>query len=308
MRSPSLPIDLQDADLFFARLTDVYGNTRAHEIVDRLADHGQLAYWLNPLRDGDFQCVGEPVAGLEGVWAVDRDAGITRSEAAGDGRIYIQNPSSLLAVRLLDPQPGEEVLDLAAAPGGKTIAIAVAMANTGRIGAVEPVKSRFHRLRANVERCGVTNVEFYMRDGRGVGKAVGERFDRVLLDAPCSSEARMRWHDASTYAHWSQRKIKETQRKQKSLLRSAYAALKPGGTLVYCTCSFSAEENELVVNHLLRRSDAQVETLADVPANTIAGLNHWKGKALSGSLAQTLRVVPDGIWDGFYVARLRKPA
>ena len=306
----SLPEDLSDADAFMSRMVEVYGDERAQEIINAMGQDGDYAYWLNPLQEADFHVVGEPVEGMPGMWQVPRASGFTTSAAATQGWVYIQNPSSYLAVRMLDPQPGEEILDLAAAPGGKTIAIAAAMANTGRVAAVEPVKQRFHRMRANLQRCGVNNVDFYQRDGRGVGKVVPERFDRVLLDAPCSSEARMRWTDASTYAHWSLRKIKETQRKQKSLLRSAYAALKPGGVLLYCTCSYAPEENELVVQHLLRRTAAKLESLdpSQIPSHSIAGLNHWRGKDLIADLSATVRVLPHGVWDGFYLARISKPA
>ena len=163
-------------------------------------------------------------------------------------------------------------------------------------------------MQANLQRCGVTNVEFYQRDGRSVGRAVPERFDRVLLDAPCSSESRMNWQDASTYQHWSPRKVKETQRKQKSLIRSAYAALKPGGTLLYCTCSFAPDENELVVASLLKKTDAQIMPIAEYPSNSMPGLTQWLGKELNENLALTLRVLPAGPWDGFYVAKIFKPA
>lgn len=303
----SLPEDLTDADVFGGRLVAVYGEDQAAEIVASMGKETRHAYWVNPLRRGDVPVFGEPIPALPGMWSVPRDSDITYSEEASEGRIYIQNPSSQLAVRVLDPQPHEEVLDLAAAPGSKTIAMAVAMHNSGRIGAVEPIKGRFHRLKANVERCGVTNVEFYLRDGRGVGKVVPERFDRVLLDAPCSSEARMRWSDSSTYKHWSQRKVKETQRKQKSLLRSAYAALKPGGILVYCTCSYSPEENEVVVAHLLKRSEARLETLAIIPTNSVVGLKQWQGKQLPVDMQKTIRILPNEIWDGFFIACIRKP-
>ena len=146
-----------------------------------------------------------------------------------------------------------------------------------------------------------------MRDGRGVGRAVPDRFDRVLLDAPCSSESRMRWQDVKTYQHWSLRKVRETQRKQKSLLRSAYAALKPGGVLLYCTCSFAPEENELVVEALLRKTDAQLLPIENLPQHSVPGLTHWSGKSLSSQLQQSRRILPNGIWDGFYLARIIKP-
>ncbi len=315
------PAAFKDTAQFYAELCDVYGDELAVGIAAQLGQASRLSFWVNPLRTGWDQSSQQAVLAdtglppsdlhanpqLEGLWSARVDGGLTHSNAANDASIYIQNPSSLLAVRALAPQEEQEVLDLAAAPGGKTIAMAVAMRNSGRIAAVESVKARFFRLQANVERCGVSNVDFYLRDGRGVGRAVPERFDKVLLDAPCSSEARIRWFDASSYAHWSRRKVKEAQRKQKRLLRSAYDALKPGGSLVYCTCSFSVAENEAVVHHLLQASDAQVQPLElDLPPHK-AGVTTWRGKAMPPSLAQTIRVLPDAVWDGFYLALLRKP-
>ncbi|MEE6246559.1 MAG: RsmB/NOP family class I SAM-dependent RNA methyltransferase, partial [Pseudomonadota bacterium] len=250
---------------------------------------------------------GEPLAGLPTVFCVDINTPLPQHAAASAGQLYIQNPSSYFAVQVLAPEADEQVLDLAAAPGGKTIAIAARMNNSGRVAAVEPIRGRFHRMQANLSRCGVTNVQFYMRDGRGVGRAVPDRFDRVLLDAPCSSESRMRWQDVKTYQHWSLRKVRETQRKQKSLLRSAYAALKRGGVLLYCTCSFAPEENELVVEALLRKTDAQLLPIENLPQHSVPGLTHWSGKSLSSQLQQSRRILPNGIWDGFYLARIVKP-
>ncbi len=298
----SLPEQLKNAHVFSAGLEAVYGPSAARAIVAQLAQRSRASYWFNPLLCADPTSQtppvpSEPIAELPQMWSAAADSGLSTTEAASEGRIYIQNPSSVLAVRVLAPLPDEEILDLAAAPGGKTIAIAAAMGNTGR----------FHRMRANVARCGVTSVDFYQRDGRGVGRAVPQRFDRVLLDAPCSSEARMRWYDVNTYTHWSRQKVKETQRKQKSLLRSAYAALKPGGVMVYCTCSFSVEENERVVHHLLTRSDAVVESITHPLPSSVPGVTQWQGKALAAELENSVRILPTSTWDGFYLARLRKP-
>ena len=305
--SPTVPEDLADADVFVDHLCTIYGQDGARLLLAHMMEDAWLTYWVNPLRPGAMALPGEPVSGALDLRQVPSQSDLTRSAMAQAGQIYIQNVSSWFAVSCLDPQPGEEVLDLAAAPGGKTIAMAARMQNQGRIGAVEPVKARFHRLRANVARCGVRIVDFYRRDGRGVGRAVPERFDRVLLDAPCSSEARMRWSDPESYRHWSGRKVKEAQRKQKGLIRSAYAALKPGGRMVYCTCSFSPHENEAVVAGLLGRTDAQLQPVPSPPANHIPGLTSWRGRAMPDALAQTIRIVPDGVWHGFYVAVLTKP-
>ncbi len=304
--SASPPGDLKDGAAFAARLAAIY-EPATLEVVGQ--PNPWVTFWANPLRPGTELPRGEPVPGAPGLFmSADREA-VTHSAAAGDGCLYVQNPSSWLAACVVDPQPGDEVLDLAAAPGGKTIAMAAAMANEGRIAAVEPVPARFHRLRANLDRCGVTIAALYQKDGRGVGRLVPERFDRVLLDAPCSSEARMRWDEPASYRHWSLRKVRETSRKQKRLLRSAYAALKPGGVLVYCTCSFSPEENELVVQQLLAASDAALlPVLLDEAVPAMPALTTWQGKALSDELAHAVRVLPAAPWEGFFLARLTKPA
>ena len=229
-------------------------------------------------------------------------------EDAVAGDLYPINPSSVAAVRCLAPEPEQEVLDLAAAPGGKTLLLAAMMKNTGRIAAVEPVKKRFHRLRANMQRCGVSNVQYYLADGRGVGHKVPERFDRVLLDAPCSSESRIRLEDPDSYRHWKLRKIKECSRKQRSLLRSAYQALKPGGRLLYCTCAFAPEENELVVQQLLTAEPAAELLPLTLPEEPCIqhGLCEWRGERLDPAIDRCRRILPDSLWDGFFVCLMRK--
>lgn len=233
---------------------------------------------------------------------------LTHSAAASDGRLYIQSLSSMLAPLLLAPKQTDWVLDLAAAPGGKTILLAELMRNEGKISAVEPVKSRFFRLQANLERMGVSNTRCYLKDGRAIGSLKPESFDRILLDAPCSSESRFRLDQPESLSHWSLAKVAECARKQKRLIKSAWEALKPGGRLVYCTCSFAPEENELIVHWLLRQHpEAHVLPIVAPVERIRPGLTSWQGKALSAELSKTLRVWPDTDWDGFYLALLEKP-
>ena len=284
---------------FVARLTHELGSARAEAVLATMREAKDVAYWINPLRCGATPAVGQPIPGLPGMFAAAASARtpLVRHVAAASGRIYLLNPSSALAVLALAPQPGDAVLDLAAAPGGKTLLAAARMGNRGSILAVDPIRARYFRLRANLDRCGVAIARCRRVDGRGIGRALPERFDRVLLDAPCSSEARMRAGDDATTRHWSPRKVREAAHKQRGLLRSAFAALKPGGTLVYCTCSFSRRENEATVDYLLRREEAaSIQSLAfpDVPAAT------------SGDIPGTVRVLPNRLFDGLFVAQLTK--
>lgn len=292
----------------FERLRSIYGDEEASRIAGTMRAPKRVGYVCNPLVEPADLPEGERVAGLDGCFAVPAE---NRQTLLGDpvvsgGAVYPMNPSSLLAVQQLRVAEGQEVLDLAAAPGGKTLQLAIAMENTGRIAAVEPVKGRFHRMRANLDRCGVTNTQFYLADGRSIGRKVPERFDRVLLDTPCSSESRIRLDEPASYAHWSPRKTREMVRKQRGLIRSAYQALKPGGEMVYCTCAFSVEENELVVDYLLSREP--MADLLTLDVTGVPGLTEWKGKGLDARLTRTRRVLPDDLFDGFFIARIQRRA
>jgi 16S rRNA (cytosine1407-C5)-methyltransferase len=233
---------------------------------------------------------------------------LTCSAAFREARIYIQNPASMVPATVLDAHPDEWVLDLAAAPGGKTLQLAAMMRNRGRLSAVESVRSRFHRLRRNLEDGGVTCAHLYLRDGTGVGRSCPGWFDRVLLDAPCSGEGRFRTTDPDTYRYWSERKIGEMARKQRRLLYSAVDATKVGGTLVYATCTFAPEENELIIDAALRRfgQALAVESVDLSLSNASPGLTSWGRRSLAPELERTVRLLPDGAMEGFYLARLRK--
>ena len=117
----------------------------------------------------------------------------------------------------------------------------------------------------------------------------------------------MRLAEPATYAHWKPRKIKEAARKQRALLRAAFAALKPGGRLVYSTCAFAAEENEANVASLLRAEpQAELCELAFPGVPCLPGVTQWRAQQFGLQMQMTLRVLPDSVWDGFYLAKLRK--
>ena len=168
------------------------------------------------------------------------------------GQFYIQEASSMLPVSALfaaNPEP-EMVLDVAAAPGSKTTQIAAQMQNQGLVVANELSASRIKALYGNLERTGVSNGVLCHYDGRQFGEMTPQTFDAILLDAPCGGEGTVR-KDPEALSNWSLDSVMAISEVQKELIISAYKALKPGGTLVYSTCTLSKEENQLVCQHLL---------------------------------------------------------
>jgi 16S rRNA (cytosine1407-C5)-methyltransferase len=308
-------------DVFLERLRNVVPPERQAEVLAQFSRDVNVGLRLNPLRADPaatraaLETDGialNPVSWSPLAFTVAPAAkrALTEHPAFARGDFYIQNLSSQLAPLLLDPQPGETVLDLAAAPGGKTCQMAALMANQGRISAVEPVRDRFFRLRANLDQQGVSIARTYLADGRAVGRKCPAMFDRVLLDAPCSSEARFDARDPDSYAHWSLRKVAECAHKQKRLLRAAWDALKPGGRLLYSTCSFAPEENETIVASLLKQV-GEAAVVCPVPWRLDAfmpGLTTWAGKPLPEALRHAVRVLPDERFDGFFLCLIEKRA
>ena len=233
---------------------------------------------------------------------------LTESSAQAEGRLYVQNVSSMIPSELLDPQRTDWVLDLCAAPGGKTVHLSGLMENSGKISAVDSVRSRFFRLRRNIELCGVSNARVYHKDGTRLWRQCLEQFDRVLVDAPCTGESRIRASDPASYRYWSKRKIAEMSRKQIRLLQSAAQCLKPGGLLLYATCSFSPEENEAVVSRVLDRFDGALDTrtIALPISNWQPGFTQWEGLVFRPELGRSVRILPDAIMQGFFICMLQK--
>lgn len=229
------------------------------------------------------------------------------------GQIYLQSLASMVPPLVLDPKPGEKVLDLTAAPGSKTSQIAALMKAEGQLVANDNNKVRFFKLQHNMEALGVSQARpawdfsLNMLHGVALVKKYKNYFDRILLDAPCSAEARFIASEPSTYGYWSERKVREMAYKQRQLLLSAWGALKPGGVLVYSTCTFSAEENELQIARLLERfKDAEVASIEIDNLKRGPIITEWKGRKLPAGLQKALRVMPTNEIEGFFIAKLIK--
>lgn len=217
------------------------------------------------------------------------------------GHYYIQDLSSCLAVSALDVSDSKLILDMTCAPGGKTTYIAQKMNNLGELLAVDTSRRRIRSTYFNLMRCGVQNTHLYNMDATNA-HTFGLKFDRVLLDAPCSCEGVIS-RDPSIKNHIKPNLIDRCSRRQLLLLDTALRVTKPGGIVIYSTCTFAPEENELVVNALINsREDIHVEPL-DFGEN---GLTSFSSHSLDLSLRSTKRLYPHihGTL-GFYIAKLR---
>lgn len=221
------------------------------------------------------------------------------------GYIYIQEVASMLPPVVLDPNPNEIILDMAAAPGSKTTQLSQIMKNNGAIFANEKDNSRLVSLNLNLQRCGVSNVAVTNMDARAFGK-LKLNFDKILLDAPCtgSGAAMKSEHALDT---WSENASKKMASLQRQLITSAAGCLKKDGVLVYSTCSLEPEEDEEVVDYAVKNFGLTVEPIKLPGFKTKPGITEWNGKGLTKELDGTIRVYPqDNNTEGFFVARLRK--
>jgi NOL1/NOP2/sun family putative RNA methylase len=229
------------------------------------------------------------------------------------GDIYVQESASMIPPIILNPKPGEIVLDMCAAPGSKTSQIAMYMQNAGILIANDVSGSRLKALGMNLQRCGVRNaIMTMMQEGRFKRLAREHpevQFDKILVDAPCSGTGTIR-KSLKTILMWNSLGITKLSRLQKELLETAFALLKPGGTLVYSTCTIEPEENEVVVSHLLdTHPDAHLEnidrhTLGIKTTPSITDFNNFK---INPEVKKCLRIHPyDNNTEGFFVAKITK--
>lgn len=304
LETGGFPVPEAEAD-FAAHLLQVYGWPEAltgllvtqygREEITAMAKAAQdpppLTLRINTLRTTAEQFQAQLAeAGIPAEPLADLPEGLLLPEFSGsprslpgyeEGLFYVQDPASMAVGRLLDPQAGENVLDLAAAPGSKTTQMAALMHNTGHITAIEPKPERMKLLEENIARLGISNVELLLMDGLSLA-SLGA-YDKVLLDAPCSGSGTLRRHPEILLHLRKPEAIAPYRKLQAALLEKAYACLKPGGVMVYSTCSlFRAENQDLLTAFRQKHKEAQLE--------------HESQRLITA------------ISDGFYMARLRKPA
>src|SRR3989344_3450096 len=222
------------------------------------------------------------------------------------GYYYVQEISSMTSIIALDPKPDEIVLDLFASPGSKTTQMAARMENSGTIIANDLKIDRIKILVSNLEKCGVTNTIVSRKDAIALCSAISKdkfKFDKILLDAPCSGEGTLR-SSPKTFLIWNEKIIKKLSRQQKKFVAFALKCLKKGGTVVYSTCTHAPEENEEIVDFALKNFPVKLETLS-LPIKCRPGITSWKNDSYSKEVSKTCRIYPqDNDSEGFFVSKM----
>jgi len=236
-------------------------------------------------------------------------ATIQASEYAQKGYIFIQNPSSYLPVLALEAGHSDTILDMCSAPGGKATMIASLTGKPHNLTLNEPKSARVDKLKEVLVMQGASDATIVSEDGRHLPELLNKAFDRVIIDAECSTEAGINFLSRSPLIGWSEERILGLSVLQKQLISAGYDLLKPGGVLIYSTCTFAPEENEAVISSLLeRRPDAVIQPLIFAPEKKIRKIKSWQGKHLPSHVSEgVLRIYPSDYMEGFFLARIRKP-
>lgn len=294
-------------EFLYNMLLGQYGNDILNKIIDGYASKRNVTLRVNTLKtsvekvkevlDSNNIKYDEVSWYKEALIIHDVDENVIRSLSIYEnGEVYLQSLSSMFPVVALEPKEDENILDMAAAPGGKTTQI-VAMSNgNSLVTACEKNKIRCDRLRYNIEKQGATGVNILMQDSRNLDNYFS--FDKILLDAPCSGSGTLDLADVNLEKRISKELVNRSVKTQFELLKKAITVLKSGHEMIYSTCSILKEENEENINKILKNKNIEIvpideELYKDIPQ-------------LPTSIKGTLCIMPSELYEGFYVAKLRK--
>lgn len=277
-----------------------YNNEITNKIINGYKEQRNVTLRINTIKNTKEkikECLNQAKIEFQEVeWNRDaliiknaREEEIRKLEIYEKGGIYLQSLSSMLPPIIIEPKEGENILDMAAAPGGKTTQMAAITNNKAFITAVEKNKIRAERLKYNLRKQGVGCVNVMLEDARKLSDFFS--FDKILLDAPCSGSGTMSIFDKN----FNEELIKRSSKIQEELLKKALKILKPGGEMVYSTCSILKQENEEILEKVLIKANAEIEPIKLTEIVT-----------LPSKIEGTITVCPTENYEGFFVARIRK--
>jgi 16S rRNA C967 or C1407 C5-methylase (RsmB/RsmF family)/NOL1/NOP2/fmu family ribosome biogenesis protein len=298
-------------EAFVARMRELLG-PEAAAFLDSYRRPAQRTVRANPLKLDPAALPGllgvdpDPVPWCPEAFFLPEAARVGSTLAHAAGLCYVQEPSALAVGEALDVRPGQRVLDLAAAPGGKATQIAARLGDDGVVVANEVQRGRVQALADNLDRWGSWRTVLAAETVAGLADRLPGAFDRVLLDAPCSGEGLFRRNPAAA-AQWRPGHVRGSAERQRGLLADAARLVRPGGVLVYSTCTFAPEENEgQVARFLTTHPDWEILDLPTHPGFT-PGRPDWT-PAGPPDLARTVRLWPHHLrGEGHFIAKLGRP-
>lgn len=297
---------------FIEKYKTLLGEEDAHAFFESCKTRLTKSLIINTLKTKDISFLKEQKIDLDKVKYLDNAyfiksivSGLGNTIEQNIGLFQMQEISSMLPAFVLDPKETDIVLDMTAAPGNKTGILCQIMNNKGLIIANDIDKARLKTLKFTIKRLGVINTIITCRDGTKLN--FNYKFDKVLLDAPCSCEGMVRKKPDSLKS-WSYREVNSKSELQKKLIANAFSLLKKGGILVYSTCTLSPEENEEVVDYLLKKEKtSSIQEIIIPGLNYDFGLTKYKHKSFDDSLKKALRIWPHkSDIEGFFICKIRK--
>ena len=294
-------------EFLIEKLEAQYGNEIKDQIIDGYSKQRKVTFRVNKIKSSKEKV--EEVLKKQNIefekvsWSEDafiiknvREEEIQKLDIYQNGEIYLQSLSSMLPPIVLKPEEGKDILDMAAAPGGKTTQMAALSNNKAHITACEMNNIRAERLKYNIEKQGAFCVYVMQKDSRQIDDFFS--FDQILLDSPCSGSGTLYSQNENTEKYFTSKLIEKSTKSQLTLLRKALKILKPGCEMVYSTCSILQEENENIVKKALSENKAEIvpiefEGMEELPV-------------LPVTLEGTLCVAPNELYEGFYIAKIRK--
>ncbi|MBR0491516.1 MAG: RsmB/NOP family class I SAM-dependent RNA methyltransferase [Clostridia bacterium] len=294
-------------DFFVKKLEQQYGNELCEKIKESFEKSRFTTFRVNTLKSNneeiekalkDNSIEFEKASISDNAYIVKNanEAKIQELEAFKEGKIYLQSLSSMLPPIILEPKENSDILDMAAAPGGKTTQMAAISNNKSHITACERNAIRAEKLKYNIEKQGASCVFCMVKDSREIDDFFS--FDQILLDAPCSGSGTLDLQNEKLNKYFTETLIEKSVKTQKQLLNKAIKILKKGSEMVYSTCSILQEENEEVIQSILKTGKVEIvpieiEKLGNLPV-------------LPTSIKGTLCLMPNEYFEGFFVAKLKK--
>lgn len=294
-------------DFLYNMLIEQYGEEVSNKIIDGFGQNRKLTLRINKLKT-TVENVKKVLTDLnvkfsEVSWSEDAliIEGTTKQEILEleiykNGEIYLQSLSSMIPALILNPEANENILDMAAAPGGKTTQMSAISNNLALITACEKNKIRAERLKYNIQKQGANRVNVLVEDSRKLDDNFS--FDKILLDAPCSGSGTINIFDEKLNKYFTKELVDRSIKTQKELLQKAIKVLKKGGEMVYSTCSILKQENEENIEKFLKNNQLEIvpidiELLKDIPL-------------LPSKIEGVITVCPNELYEGFFVAKFRK--